>query len=313
MAFASNGGYVNLPNGVFSPSIFSQKALKAFRKTSVVEDITNTDYFGEIANYGDTVHVISEPDVSVAAYTRGLAPTTQALTDAEITMTVDHANYFQFAIDDIEKKQAHLNWESLASNRAAYKIKDAFDNEVLTYISAQPSGSAKIGTATVSIQVADGATPSSSVFTPLGILNRAKRILDLANVPSDNRWFVGDPVFYEQLGSENSKLLQAYITGDSASPMRNGKVTEGLVRGFSLYESNNLPAGGTGPDSTHGSTNYGVLLAGHMSSTSTVSQIAKVETFRSPTTFADVVRGLHMYGRKVIRPESLVAIFYSVG
>src|SRR4051812_1642194 len=120
MAFNSAVGYTNLPNGVFVPSIFSQKALKALRKTSVVEDITNTDYYGEIEKFGDTVRIMREPDVTITEYKRGAQLATQSLSDAEFTLTVDKANQFQFAIDDLEQKQSHINFETLASDRAAY-------------------------------------------------------------------------------------------------------------------------------------------------------------------------------------------------
>lgn len=332
MAFPAAGGYTNLPNGVFSPTIFSARALKAFRKSSVVEDITNTEYFGELANFGDTVKIIMEPDVTITAYTRGTAPATQDLSDVDFSLTINKANYFQFAIDDVEQKQSHVSWEELASNRAAYKMKDAFDTDVLTQIALNADGgtpntnatnyigstwSGAVGSRTetiVAVKVAHGVTPTTTAFTPLGLFARAKRILDKKNVPSDQRWCVVDPVFLEQLASENSKLLDMAAMGKGVSPLYNGIVTDAAVRGFKLYSSNNLPVAGTGPDSTSGgATNYGTIIFGHMSAAATVSQISKCETFRSQTRFADVVRGLHMYGRGIVRPEALVTVRYAVG
>ncbi len=319
MAFASAPGYTNLPSGNFVPTIFSQKALKAFRKLSVVEAVTNTEFYGEIAAYGDTVRIIREPEITINAYTRGTTPVVQDLADDDFSVTVDKANYFAFAIDDVEKKQAHNNWEELASNRAAYKIKDAYDAEVLNYMAISATKNANyIGstwsgsTETVnSVKVATGVTPSATAYTPLGIMARAQRIMDLANVPTDSRYLVADPVFYEQLSDENSKLLNALYTDKGI--LRNGMISDGEVRGFQLYKSNNLPTGGTGPDSASGSSaNYGTLIFGHMSAVATVSQIAKTETFRSQERFADVVRGLHLYGRGIIRPESLVVVRYGV-
>jgi hypothetical protein len=332
MAFASAGGYTSLPNGKFSPTIFSARALKSFRKTSVVEDVTNTDYFGELANFGDTVKIILEPDVTVTAYTRGTSPATQNLTDNDFSLTVDKANYFQFAIDDVEAKQSHVNWEELASNRAAYKIKDTFDLDVFTTLAAGADGgslnlnttnylgstwSGAVGSRTetvAAVKVAHGVTPTATAFSPLGLFLRAKRIMDLKNVPSDQRYAVVDPVFLEQLGNENAKLLDMAVMGGSTSPLYNGKVTDKPIRGFKLYESNNLPTNGSGPDATAGgATNWGTIIFGHMSAAATVSQIAKCETFRSQTRFADVVRGLHMYGKGIIRPEALVVVRYAIG
>jgi len=320
MAFPAAQSYSNLPNGDFSPVIFSQKAIKAFRKTSVVEDITNTDYFGEIANYGDSVRIIKEPDITVSTYARGQTLSSQALSDDDITLTVDQANKFQFQVDDIEVAHSHVNWEELASNRAAYKLKDAFDANVLAFMADNAATTNYIGstwvaqTETVSaVQIATGVTPNgSTIFTPLGILSRVKRLMDVANVPADNRWMVADPVFYEQLGDEESKFLDACWTGADESPVYNGKLTNRRIRGFEPYESNNLPAGGTGPDSqAGGGTNYGTILFGHRSAVATVSQILKTEKFRSPDTFADVVRGLHVFGRGYIRPDAVWVVRYA--
>lgn len=311
MAFDSAVGYANLPNGNFSPTIFSQKALLELRKSSVVEDITNTDYFGEISKFGDVVTIMREPTITISAYKRGQEVSTQVLNDDDFTVTVDKANTFQFAIDDLEKRQSHINFEQLASNKAAYELKDEYDTEVLAYMRDSATAVTNyVGTTSVSVQVKAGATPSSTVFTPLGIMARAKRILDIANVGSDNRFMVADPYFYEQLSDENSKLLNNDYTDKGI--LRNGKVAEGMVRGYKLYESNNLPTAGTGPSAAAGSTNHGVLIFGHKSAVATVSQIDKTETFRSQNTFADVVRGLHMYGRGVIRPEALVVVYYTV-
>ncbi len=100
MTFAVAGGYQNLPNGNFVPTIYSQKVIKAFRKRSVVDDITNRTFTGEIANYGDSVAIIREPDVTVSSYVRGQQLTSEALDDDAITLVIDKANKFQFAVDD---------------------------------------------------------------------------------------------------------------------------------------------------------------------------------------------------------------------
>ena len=131
MAFKVASGYTNLPNGNFSPVIYSQKVQQAFRKSSVAESITNNDYFGEIANFGDTVRIIKEPEITVKAYSRGTTVTPQDLDDEDFTLTVDQANYFAFKMDDIEEAHSHVNFESMASDRAGYRLRDQYDQEVL--------------------------------------------------------------------------------------------------------------------------------------------------------------------------------------
>ena len=135
MAFAVASGYTNLPNGNFSPVIYSKKVQLAFRKSTVVGDITNSDYFGEIANQGDTVKIIKEPEISVSAYARGTTIAAQDLQDDDFSLVVDKANYFAFKMDDIEEAHSHVNFMDLATNRAAYRLADQHDQEVLGYLS----------------------------------------------------------------------------------------------------------------------------------------------------------------------------------
>ena len=113
MAFSSASGYGNLPNGNFSPIIYSKQVQLAFRKSAVANAITNNDYFGEIANQGDTVKIMKEPEVSVKAYTRGTTILPQDLDDEEFQLTVDKSNYFAFKIDDIEEAHSHIDFMNL--------------------------------------------------------------------------------------------------------------------------------------------------------------------------------------------------------
>jgi hypothetical protein len=302
MAFGSAAGWGNLPQGNFSPVIYSQKVLKTFRKASVVEDITNTDYAGEIANFGDTVKIIKEPTITVSDYKRGQTLVSQALNDDEITMTVDQAKYFQFEVDDIEMKHAHVNWESMSTDQAAYQLKDAYDVNVLTYMIANAGTStADLGSNGSPIDLGTTAPEIS----PLTVMNRASRIMAVNNVPTDNQWFVAPPTFWEQLYDENSKIIGTdwESTGGNNSLLRNGRVGNGMLRGFRCYKSNNIPLSAGG---------HYQFLFGHQSSTATAQHIAKIESFRSQDSFADVVRGLHLFGRKVLRPEAVYAGVYSI-
>ena len=141
MAFSSAAGYGNLPNGNFSPVIYSKQVQLAFRKSSVVEAVTNNDYFGEIANMGDTVKIIKEPEITVKAYTRGTTILPQDLDDEDFSLTIDKSNYYAFKIDDIEDAHSHVNFMSLASDRAAYRLADQFDQDVLGYLSGYKQSS----------------------------------------------------------------------------------------------------------------------------------------------------------------------------
>lgn len=351
MAFPVAGGYGNLPNGNFSPVIYSKKVQKAFRKSSVIEDVTNTDYAGELANMGDSVKIIKEPEITINSYARGTTLATQDLTDADFTMVINQANYFQFAMDDIESAHSHVNFMDLATDRAGYRLRDEFDKEILGHIAgwdwngsafsrrtALETNSTKadstadndellganklditdfggsdlgVDAEVTSIPIAAGGG-AGGITSPLAIMNRIARLMDTANVDTEGRWLVVDPVFAEVLMDEDSKLINGdYGGGDE---LRNGRMP-GTIRGFRIYKSNNLPYAGTGAGtaaSGGSETNFGVLVAGHDSAAATAEQIAKTESFRSPDTFADIVRGMQLYGRKILRPEALFTANYNL-
>ena len=356
MAFTSASGYGNLPNGNFSPVIYSKQVQLAFRKSAVVNAITNNDYFGEIANQGDTVRIMKEPEVTVNAYARGTTVATQDLTDTDFQLTVDKANYFAFKLDDIEEAHSHIDFMNLATDRAAYRLADQMDKETLGYLSGYAGGDltedgvADAVNTTVSGTKADsaagsdellagnklnkgdfgnittsgaddhsiplaarlpGATAqSTSTATPLQVIARMGRLLDVQNVDSRGRWIVLDPIFIEMLKDEDSRVMNADFGGTG---LLNGLVLNNL-HGFRVYVSNNLPSVGTGAGTSgtaNQNTNYGVIVAGHDSAVATAEQINKVESYRDPDSFADIVRGMHLYGRKILRPEAIVTAKYN--
>lgn len=311
MAFPSSAGYGNLPSGNFSPVIYSKKAQLQFRKVSVAQAITNTEYFGEISAMGDTVQVIKEPVITVASYARGQDLNVQDLQDDNLTLLVDQGNYYAFAVDDIERKQSHINWEAMAADQGGYRLRDAFDQNILTYMKNQLSSTMTFGTTgspTKIIAPQASATSGVTNFTGTQILNRLARLLDAQNVPHENRWAVVDPFFLENLRDDGSKLINDLYVNKGV--LNNGMVTTQPVHGFKLYMSNNLPYVGTGPTATSGA-NYGYVFAGHISAVATAEQIKTSEKLRAERTFADIVRGLHIFGRKLLRSTSLAACIYN--
>jgi len=317
MAVGVSAGYGNLPSGNFQAEIYSQKVLKFFRRASVVEDITNTDYAGEIENFGDTVRIMKEPTVSISAYTRGAVVTPQDLADDEIQLTVDQAQAFAFKVDDIEERQSHVNFEALATSSGAFSLKRNYDKNVLQTMIDGAGIKGASGSVETDSNLGTSGTPHTMAGSDAGdeavhIIALMARHLDQADVPEENRWFVAPPRFYETLYKAGAKIAEANITGDAQSPMRNGMLTAQKVMGFTLYKSNALRQSADATTTTDMvslsgvATGENVILAGHMSSTATANSIAKTEVIRDPDSFADVVRGLHVYGRKVIRPEGLV-------
>jgi len=299
-------------NSFFLPSIYSAKVLNFFRKASVVEAITNTDYSGEINAYGDSVKIIKEPVISVSDYTRGSDTTATKLTDQELTLVVDSAKAFKFIVDDIEANMSHVNFKEVATSSAAYALRDSFDSAVIESMfsgcsAASPNHILGADNATaLGAGVYDGTGSVdlgvSGETDPLDLMARMARLLDEQSVPEEGRWFVAGPDFYEQLGQSGSKLLSVDFNAGQGS-IRNGLVSSGKLRGFSMYKSNNIAA-------TSNAT--GKVLAGHMSSTATAQTIISTEVLRDPSSFGDIVRGLHVYGAKVLRDEALVSAFYKI-
>jgi len=354
MAFASAAGHGNLPNGNFSSVIYSKKVQLAFRKSTVCGDITNSDYFGEISAQGDTVRIIKEPEISVSPYARGTQVTAQDLDDEDFSLVIDKANYFAFKTDDIETAHSHVNFMDLATNRAAYRLADNHDQEVLGYLSGYAQSTQHVnadgvnttvnGTKAVSTAGSDelltsmklikgsfgnitaggdnsipvaarlpGATALPTLYvSPVMLINRMGRLLDQQNVDKAGRWLVIDPIMMEVLMDEDSRFLNADF-GDSGA-LRNGLVLNNW-NGFRVYVSNNLPAVGGGAGTTgtaDQNTDYGVIVGGHDSAVATAEQINKTESYRDQDSFADIVRGMHLYGRKILRPEALVTAKYNL-
>lgn len=356
MAFSAAAGHGNLPNGNFSPVIYSSKVQMAFRKSTTVGDITNSDYFGEISSHGDSVRIIKEPEMNVAPYTRGTQVSAQDIDDEDFSLTIDKSNYFAFKLDDIEEAHSHVNWMQMAADRAAYRLKDQYDQEVLGYLSGYKQSSVGSAADTVNDQVngtkavstagtdellssmklkkgdfgnittgsagdhsiplgirLPGATANPTAFaTPNMVIARMGRLLDRQNVDKSGRWLVIDPVMMELLQDEDSRFLN--IDQGEAGGLRNGLVLNNW-NGFRVYVSNNLPYVGTGPETTgtaNQNSNYGVIVAGHDSAVATAEQINKVEKMRDPDSFAEICRGLHLYGRKILRSEALVTAKYNL-
>ena len=347
---SASGGF----DANFSPIMYSKQAQIALRKAAVANAITNNSYFGEIANQGDVVRIQKEPDVTVNALQRHTGISVEKLDDSEFSLTIDKANYFAFKMDDIEEQFSHVDFVSLAADRAAYKMADAMDADLLAYMTGYTSSgvlntgvsgtaqhptsgeltgefltanhldmsdmtnittSASSSTTGDSIPLAPrlpGATSKgTTTASPLQLIARMARQLDTGTVDSRGRYLVVDPIFIEMLKDEDSRLMNADFGG-------NGELMNGLVaqniHGFKLYVSNNLPKYGTGPG-TSGTTaqddNYGILLAGQEEAVASAEQINKVENYRDPDSFADIVRGMHLYGRKILRPQALVCARYN--
>lgn len=264
----------------FIPEVFSKLLQAKFYKKSILPAISNTDYEGEISGQGDKVVIRTVPAVTINNYAGTI--TTQELTTAKVEMLIDKAKYYSFKVDDVLAAQADINMLEGASTDAAEGMRIAVETEVLA---GAITGATSIGSQTT--------ITAANILT--NILTMSKQ-LDELNIPEEGRFIVLSPEFISLL--KQSELRQAYITGDATSPLRNGQV--GMVDRFNVFQSNMLFTAASGTDN-----GYTHVLAGHPKALSFASQFTNTETVRMESTFGDQVRGLKVYGSKVVTPNAL--------
>jgi len=322
MSLAVNGNYYGAGSGVdsysgasgFIPEVWSGKLQVKFYKSTVLGEITNNDWEGEIKGQGDKVYIRTIPTINISNYTKGMNLTSQVPTSTPLELNIDKGKYFQVVLDDVDEVQADVKLMDIFTNDASQQMKIAIDGDVLGSVYADAAATNKGATAgAISGDInlgATGAPRQATKDTVLDILLDMGQVLDEQNVPEDGRWAVL-PAWMASL-IKRSDLKQAYLTGDSVTPLRNGKI--GMIDRFTVYISNNLSSvtdlgsdaatGGTGGAADKKSWN---IMAGTRDAISFASQITNVESLRAQTTFGNIMRGLNVYGYKVTKPEALVA------
>jgi hypothetical protein len=277
----------------FRPEFWSAKLLVALRKNLIYAGpgMVNRDYEGEISEAGDTVRITSISRPTVGTYVPGTTVITpEELNDAQRTLVVDQSKYWAFKVDDVDKRQARGDVMPQAMDEAAYALRDVVDQYVASlYTQAQSAN--QLGT--IAVPVANPEYFYSKIVVPLSVA------LDTANVPAEGRWMVIPPWLYGR-ALLDPNFINADKSGDMGNAFRNGIV--GTSGGFTIMRSNNTP-NPTGDD-------Y-VVTAGNGTAISFAEQINKTEAYRPESSFSDAVKGLALYGAKVIRPEALATAIAS--
>ena len=297
----------------FIPEIWSGKLQVKFYKSTVLSEITNNDWEGEIKGSGDKVYIRSIPTIIVDNYTKGMSLTNRVPTSTALELNIDKGKYFSVVLDDVDKVQADVNLMDMFTDDAAQQMKIAIDSDVLSNVfadAATGNKGANAGVLSTGINLgATGAPRQITSATVLDMILDMGLVLDEQNVPETGRWIVLPPWMSSLI--KRSDLKQAYLTGDSVTPLRNGKL--GMIDRFTVYVSNNLATtADLGTDATAGGTGTAVdstawnIMAGTRDAISFASQITNVETLRSQATFGNIMRGLNVYGYKVTKPEALV-------
>lgn len=286
--FPAASGYGNFPLGNWSPITFAEDLIDFNRKVTVCDEITNTDYIGQIAGMGSEVEIIKEPEISVTTYNRGKEVEPSDIVDEKITLLIDQGNMFSFTLDDIEALLSHVAWASKLMDSGMYALRKAYDANVLQDIVTNASTNAN--TTGVTIGFAGG-----SEVTPLQFIGRARTVLDDNDVIEGGRYMVASPQFFEQLENEDSSITDIQFTGEASGYdlLRSSKYgANRAVKGFTMYKSTNLPA------------NTDVIY-GNVNAVTSVQAISKSEITKREKHFGDLYKGLHVFGRKVVKPESV--------
>lgn len=289
--------YVAGGSAKFIPEIWSGKLQAKFYKSTVLGEITNNDWEGEIKGQGDKVNIRSIPTITIRDYAKGDNLTKEVPLSTPTELLIDKGKYFAVVMDDVDKVQSDMNLMDMFTSDASEQMKIAIDALVLDSVKAAAATANKGATAGVisgNLNLGTDAAPRSiTKANVLDLILDMGQALDEQNVPESGRFLV-IPAWVGAI-LKNSDLKAAYLTGDSTSVLRNGKL--GMIDRFMVYLSNNLPKTGDGDS---------YLMAGTKEAITFASQMTSVETIRSESTFGNIVRGLNVFGFKTIKPEALV-------
>lgn len=294
MAFAVSSGRPDY-TGNFIPEIWSGKLIENFYDATVLAAISNTDYEGEIRSMGDTVNIRTTPEITIKTYVKGQTLAVENPDKAKLQLVIDKGEYFACVEDDVDQVQSDIalmdQWSKDASERMKIKIDERVLTDVLTDVDSNNKG-ATAGRISGDINLGAAGSPvavsSSNVIDT--IINMGT-VLDEANAPEQDRFMIIPAKMAGYI--KQSDLKDASITGDGSSPLRNGRL--GMIDRFTLYVSHNLYK--TGSEFS--------VIGGHKMGFTFASQMTNMETIRSETTFGNIIRGLQVYGYKVVKPEAL--------
>jgi hypothetical protein len=302
----------------YIPAIWSGKLIEKFYASTVLGAISNTDYEGEIKNKGDTVKIRTKPTITINDYDADLALALSRPAGNVLDLLINKGKYFNTILDDVMEVQSDINLLNVWADDAAEQMKIKIDTDVLLNVllggaatankgatAGAISGALNLGVTSSGPLSVVARSPASGDVEVLDVLLRLGQALDEQNIPETGRWVVL-PTWMATL-IKQSELREAYLSGDGTSMLRNGRI--GMVDRFTLYTSNLLPAG-TGAGLVAGE--YAVF-AGHAHGLTFASQMTKMETLRSEQTFGTIMRGLQVYGAKVIDGTAIAQAIVTAG
>lgn len=301
--------------GRFIPTIWSGKMIEKFYDATVLAAICNSDYEGEIANQGDKVVIRTKPTITIRPYEAEQSLVVERPSSNIVELTIDKGHYFNTILDDVMEVQSDLNQLSMWADDASEQMKIIIDSEVLLAMLGEAaaanrgatagrlSANVNLGVTTAPVDLVARA-PGAGETEVVDLIVNLGQVLDEQNIPETGRWLL-IPAWVASM-IKRSELRDASLTGDGISISRNGRL--GMVDRFTLYMSNLLPSGAAVVGLEAGET---AIYAGHSHGHTFASQLSKVETLRGESTFGTYLRGLQVYGHKVVDPTALVQAIVS--
>lgn len=281
----------------FVPSIWAGTLLRNLNNIAVLADLCNRDYEGDISQAGDSVKINAIGPVTVSAYTQDTnmsAP--EALTSAQQHLLIDQQWSFNFQIDDVAAAQTNPKLMAPAMSEASYALSNKQD-QLLAALYTSTSADNAVGSAgspkTVGTNTGGGDTEAYTILVQAGVL------LDNANVPPQGRWIAVPPWFHGLLLLD--QRFVSFGTDPNRAALQNGRV--GMAAGFDIRVSNNV---------SNNATTWRPMF-GHPMGLTLAEQIVAVEAYRPELRFADAVKGLHVYGYKVVRPAAMGVAYCNKG
>ena len=274
----------------FIPTVWAARLLTALEKSLVYgqTNVCNRDYEGDIREAGNTVKIASIGDVSIGDYTKDTdISDPEILSDTDQSLLIDQSKYFNFYVDSVDRAQQNVNVLDEAMRRSAWALREKADTFLAGIMdTAVPSGN-KIGTTTTpKVPTKDDAY---EYLVDLGVL------LDEGNVPTTGRFVIIPAWFHGLLLKDDRFVRSGTMPGDRR--LANGEVGE--AAGFAILKSNNVP------NTT--ATKY-KIIAGHAMATAYVEQVLDIQGYKPEKRFGEAVKGLHVYGAKVVRPTALAEL-----
>lgn len=293
----------------FIPEIWSGKLVEKLYASTCFGEIANTDYEGEIKNKGDTVQIRTVPSITIKDYQIGGGLTYEKPTSDKVELQIDKAKYFAFEVNDIDRYQADIKLMDEFSDDGGEQMKIAIDTDILArhyadVDAANAGATAGVKSASYNLGAA-GAPIAITKANVLDVLVDCGSVLDEQNVPETGRWIILPAWMSGML--KKSDLKDASIMGDAQSVFRNGKL--GTLDRFTVYISNNMSI----VDDAVAAKKATNIMFGHKKALTFASQMTQMETLPNPTDFGKLVRGLNVYGSKVIDPKAMGHLYAARG